>query len=176
VLLGRERGDVRLDVWVDALVDQRHSGGVPDEAERRSVDDSGVHGGAPFYGQAEPELWLCTKGAAVTTYVAGTGAVHRPEGAAESLGRAVAVPHRDVQELVLAGDHIGRGNRHAAAADVLRQRQTGQRREHPAHVVLSRAKAHRQPAYVDLLGEVLLDQVDQPVEHCDHEAPFHRPA
>ena len=97
-----QRGDVRLDVRVDALVDQRHAGGVSDEPERGAVDDAGVHGGAPFYGQAEPELWLCAKGATVAAHVAGAGAVHRPERSAERLGRAVSVPHRDAQQVALA--------------------------------------------------------------------------
>jgi hypothetical protein len=73
MLLLRQCGDVLLDVRVDALVDQRNPGCVSDEPERGAVDDAGVHGDAPFDGQAEPELRLCAKGVSVTANV--TGAV-----------------------------------------------------------------------------------------------------
>ena len=132
-------------------------------------------GGVPFYGQAEPELRLRAKGAAVPAHVAGADAVHRPERPAERLGRAVAVAHRDPQQVAVAED-VGRGDRHAAPPDVLGQRHAGQRREHPAEVVLGRAETARQPGDVDLLGEVVLDELDEPVEHCDHGFPFRHPA
>ena len=166
-----QRGDVRLDVRIDALVDERHAGGVADEAEGGSVGDAGVHGGVPFDGQAEPELRLCAKGPAVSPHLAGADAVHRAERAAERLGRAVAVPHRDAQQVAVS-EHVGRGDGHAAAADVLGQRHPGQRREHPAQVVLRRAEAARQAGDVDLVGEVILDELDESVEFCDHGFPF----
>lgn len=50
-----------LDVRVDVLANQRHAGGVPDEAKDRAFDDAGIHGGAPLGGQAEPEDWLAPK-------------------------------------------------------------------------------------------------------------------
>ncbi|WP_407663408.1 hypothetical protein, partial [Micromonospora musae] len=68
--------------------------------------DAGVHGDAPFDGQVEPELRLCAKGAAVPAYVTGAGTVDRPERATERLGRAVAVPDGDGQQIVLAPDDI----------------------------------------------------------------------
>ena len=165
-----QRGDVRLDVRVDALVDQRHAGGVADEPESGSVDDAGVHGGAPFDGQAEPELWLCPKGAAVSADVAGAGAVHRAERAAERLGGAVAVPHGDVQQIAAPTT--------SAAATVMRRRRMYSDSGMPASdenirrrwysVVPSlRASAGN----VDLVGEALLDQVDEPVQRSDHGLP-----
>jgi hypothetical protein len=56
----RQCCNVPPDVRVDALVDQRDLGCVSDKPERWVVDDAGIHGGAPFDGQAKPELWLCT--------------------------------------------------------------------------------------------------------------------
>ena len=58
VLRHRQSGDEPLDVRVDARVDQRNAGGVADEPDVGAVGDTGVHGGVPFYGQAEPELRL----------------------------------------------------------------------------------------------------------------------
>ena len=94
---------MRLDVRVDALVDQRHAGGVADEPERGPVDDAGVHGDAPFDGQAEPELRLCAKGASVAADVTGADAVHGPERTPERLGRAVSVPDGDAQQILVPG-------------------------------------------------------------------------
>jgi hypothetical protein len=124
VRLGRESGDVRLDVRIGALVDERHAGGVADESERGAVCDAGVHGVAPIYGQAEPELRLCAKGTAVSPYVARTGAVHRTERPAERLGRAVAVAHRDGEQIV-AREHVSSGGRHATSPNVLGKRHPG---------------------------------------------------
>ena len=146
MLLRRQRGDVLLDVRVDALVDQRNPGCVPDEPECGAVGDAGVHGDAPFDGQAEPELRLCAKGASVAAYVAGAGAVDRPERTSECLGRAVSVPDGDAQQIVLAPHDVGGGDGHAAPAHVLRQRHAGQRREHPAQVVFGRAERPGQSA------------------------------
>jgi hypothetical protein len=84
------------------------------------------------------------------------------------------VPDGDAQQIVLAPDDVGGGDGHAAPAHVLRQRHTSQRREHPAQVVLGRAKRPGQSDDVKLLAEVLLDQIDKPVECRDHEASFRR--
>ncbi|GAA1448947.1 hypothetical protein GCM10009617_36430 [Leifsonia poae] len=65
-----------LDVRIDALVNEGHAGGVADEEKRRPVDDSGVHGDVPFYSQAEPELRLRSKGAAISLDTADADAVH----------------------------------------------------------------------------------------------------
>jgi hypothetical protein len=176
MLLRGDGGHVRLDVGVDALVDEGHPGCASGEPERRSIDDAGVHGGAPFDAQAEPELWLCAQGTAVAAYVAGRGAVHRAEGTSERLRGSVAVPYGDAEQVVLTADDLGRGDRHASPADVLRQRHAGQRREHPAQVVLGRADLSRELGEVQLLGEGLLHEVDEVVERCDHVAPFHRQA
>jgi hypothetical protein len=97
--------------------------------------------------------------------------MHRSEGSAECLGRAVAVPHRDSQQVAVS-EQVGGGDGHAAAPDVLGQRHAGQRREDPAEVVLRRAEAARKDGDVDLLGEVVLDELDEPVEHCDHGWPL----
>jgi hypothetical protein len=161
---------VLLDVRVDAPVQQGDAGGVPGEPERGPFDDAGVHGDAPFDGQAEPELWLCAKGAAVPPDLAGTGTVDRPERPAERLGGAVSVPDGDAQQITLTPHDLAGGHRHATPAHVLRQRQTGQRREHPAQVVLRQAERTGQLAEVELVGEVLFDQVDQPVQGRDHGA------
>ena len=134
-----QRSDVRLDVRIGAVVDERHAGRMADESEGRSICDAGVHRGVPFYGQAEPELRLCAKGATVSAHVTGADAVHRPERSAERLSGAVAVPHGDSQQVTVSED-VGRGDGHAASPDVLGQRHAGQRREHPAEVVLRRAE------------------------------------
>lgn len=83
MLLRGDGGDVLLDVRVDPAVDERDPGGVSDQAERGAVDEAGVHGSAPFDGQAEPELRLCTQGASVAAHLRGTGAVNRPERTSE---------------------------------------------------------------------------------------------
>jgi hypothetical protein len=151
-------------VWVDALVDERNPGCVSDQPERGAVDEAGVHGDAPFDGQAEPELRLCAQGASVAAHVTGAGAVDRAERTSERLGRAVSVPDGDVQQIVLTPDDVGGGDGHAAAAHILRQRHAGQRREHPAQVVLGRAELPGQPVDVEFPGEVLLDEIDKLVE------------
>jgi hypothetical protein len=164
VLLLRQRRDVLLDVRVGALVDQRNARCASHEPERGAVDDAGIHGGASFDGQAEPEQRFGSKGASVAAHLTGASAVDRPERTSERLGRAVAVSHRDAQQIVLRPDHVGRGDGHAASAHVLRQRHASQRREHPAQVVFGRAERPRQTVDVELLGEVLLDKADEPVE------------
>ncbi|MEV8516866.1 hypothetical protein [Dactylosporangium sp. NPDC051484] len=79
------------------------------------------------------------------------------------------MPDGDAQQIVLTSDDIGSRDGHAASAHVLRQRHAGQRREHPAQVVLGRAERPGQSVDVQLLCEVLLDKVDEPVECRDHE-------
>ncbi len=172
VLLLRQCGDVLTDVRIDALVDERNPGRVSDQPERGAVYESGVHGGAPFYGQAEPDLRLCTQGASVAAHVTRAGAVDRAERAPERLGGAVSVADGDAQQIVLTPDDVGSGDGHAASAYVLRQRHAGQGREHPAQVVFRRAEPTGQSADVELLSEVLFDEVDKLVECRDHEASF----
>lgn len=172
MLLRRQCGDVLLDVRIDASVDERNPCCVPDEPERGSIDDAGVHGVAPFDGQAEPELWLCAKRASVTADITGACAVHGSERTPEGLRRAVTVPDRDAQQVVVALHDIGSGDGHAPPAHVIRQRHGRQRREHPAQVVFGRADCPGQFADVELLGEVLLDKADKLVECRDHEASF----
>jgi len=82
------------------------------------------------------------------------------------------MPDGDAQQMVLAPDDVGSSDGHAASAHVLRQWHAGQRREHPAQVVFGRAELPGQPVDVELLGEVLLDKVDKPVECRDHGASF----
>ena len=59
------------DVRVHPGVHERHAGGVADEAEAGSFDDTGVHGGAPFDGQAEAETGLRAQRASVAADVRG---------------------------------------------------------------------------------------------------------
>jgi hypothetical protein len=166
-----QRGDVRLDVRIDAVVDERHASRVTDEPKGVSFCDAGVHGGVPFYGQAEPELRLCPKGATVRAHVARTRTMHRLEGAAECLGRAVPVTHRDPQQFAVA-QYLGSCDGHPSPPHVLGQRDAGERREHPSRVVLRGAERRGRGRDVEFLGEMLLDEVDEPVEHCDHRFPF----
>ena len=162
---------MRLDMRVDALVDEWHAGGVPDESEVWSVGDASIHGGVPFDGQAEPDLRLCAKGATVSTDIAGAGAVHRAECASECLGRPVPVPHGDAQQVAVPEDVRG-GDGHASTADVLRQRHPGQRREHPPQVVFGRAEPGRHAGQIEFVGEMVLDQRDESVQFSDHGSPF----
>lgn len=54
---------MRLDVRVGAVMNEQHASRVSDEPEGRLICDPGIHRGVPFYGQVEPELWLCAEGA-----------------------------------------------------------------------------------------------------------------
>ncbi len=174
VRLRRQRGDVPPDVRVGAFVDERDAGRVTDEPESGTVDDTGVHGDTPFDAQAEPEPRLCAKGTSVAADVTGTGAMDSLERPAERLRRAVAVPDGDAQQVVLATDDVGDGGGHTATADVLRQRHSRQRREHPAKVVLGRAERLGVPGDVEFVGEVFFDQVDELVEGRNHVASLRR--
>ena len=67
----------------------------------------------------------------------------------------------------------------SAAATVMRRRRTYSDSGMPANDENIRRRWYsvvprlaRQAADVDLLGEVLLDEVDEPVEHCDHGVPL----
>ena len=177
-LLGRDRRDVLGDVRVDAFVDQRHALGPADEADGGQGGDAGVHGDAPFDGQAEPDPWLCAQGTPGAPYVARAGAVHRTERPPESLGRAVAVADRDREQVVVGAHQVGRGQRHPAPTDVLRQRHPGQRREHPPQMVLGGARARGEVGDVHRGGrvgrELRLDSLDGEVEDGDHRGvpPF----
>ena len=164
-----------LDGGVDPVVHERDARGVPGEAEGGSGDDSDVHGACSFDGQAEPEAGLGAEGAAVAPGLARADAVHGLERPAEGLCRAVAVAHGDAQQVPGTRDDLRRGDRHAPAAHVLRQRHPGQRGEHATQVVLGRAERRGEPDDVEVLGEVLLDEVDELVEPGDHGAPFRCP-
>ncbi len=97
--------------------------------------------------------------------------MHGPKRPSECLGRAVAVPHGDSQQVV-AGEHVRGGDGHAPPADVLGHGHPGQRREHSTQVILGGAEITREPNNVDLLVEVTLDVLDQPIEFCDHGVPL----
>ena len=166
------RGDVGLNVRVDALMDERHPGGVADKAEGLLVGDADVHGGLPLDGQAEPELLLAAEGSPVPAGVTQADAVDGAERAPERLGRGVAVPDGDRQQVVRRRRHVCRRERHPSPADVLRERHARQRGEHPAQVVLGGAVRHRHRCDVDDLASRLLDGLEQFVQCREHPASF----
>ncbi|GAA1138252.1 hypothetical protein GCM10009651_22840 [Microbacterium natoriense] len=176
VLLGCDGGDVLLDVRVDALVDERHACGVADEHEFGQGDDGDVHGDAPFYAQAEPEHGLCAERTPVSSRLRRADAVHGAERPAERLDRAVAVSNRDVQDVRRPADKFRGGERHAPAPDVLRQGHSGERREHPAQVVLGGSLRAGEPGDVDLGRGIPLHEIDQCVECSDHRVLLSCPA
>ena len=64
---------MRFDVRVGAVMNERHASRASHEPEGRLIGDTGLHRFVPFYGQAEPELWLCAKGATVAAIRTTTG-------------------------------------------------------------------------------------------------------
>ena len=143
------------------------------KAGREAMSD--VHAVCSFDGQAEPETGLAAEGAAVAPGPSRADPVHRLERPAERLRRAVAVAHREVEQVPGPGDDVRRGDRHAPPTDVLRQRHPGQRGEHPPQVVLGGPELGGDLHEVEIRGEVVLDEVDEPVEPGDHGAPFRCP-
>src|SRR5690625_4744833 len=107
MLVRRQRLNVPFDMRIDAFVNQRYTRGMADQEESRMRDDAGIHGGAPFDSQAEPELRLAAKGATVAADCTMARTVHGTKRSSESFGRPVPVPHRDREKIIVA-DHIGR--------------------------------------------------------------------
>ena len=139
MFFGCDARDVLLDVWVDALMNERDLSGMSGDDEIRPACDGDVHRGTPFDAQSEPEHGLCAERATMSAHVGRAGAVHRSEGPPERLDRSVAVAHCHVQQVRFAEREVRPGQRHTSTARVLRQRHLRQRREHPAQVKLGRA-------------------------------------
>src|SRR5690554_2070748 len=140
---------------------------MSDEPESGALENSCIHGGCPFDGQAEPELWLASKGAAMTTHLTMADAMHGGESSPEGFGRAVSITHGDRQQVFFA-DHVCRSNRHPPATDVLRHRHPGEGREHPTGVITRRAHRPRKLINIDTIAEVRFDLVDKVVEDFYH--------
>lgn len=107
------------------------------------------------------------RGATVTTNVAMAHTVHRSERSSECLDGAIAEAHGD-RQIVLTTDHIGCGDGHPPSADIFRHRHPRQRREHPAQVVARRSERCGECLDVDVVGETMVDLIDQAVEVLDH--------
>lgn len=92
--------------------------------------------------------------------------MHGTEGAVEGLRRAVAVADRHVEQRQLVAQHVRRGQREPPTADVLRDRHSGQRREHPPEVVLRGRGGPRHGGHLHVLTarEAGLDQVERLVQ------------